>query len=103
MADNLFESCLLCSDASCGELSLNLGKPDFGVSGPEGWQFDADCGKGWVGSGGGITGGSESSPTCLIMGAPVVAIFEVERGELSVHQGSRSQGHQCCRFATNGC
>ena len=57
-----------------------------------------------VGSAGGvIAGGSESSPTRSIVGASVVAIVEVERGELSVHQRSRSQGHQCCRFATNGC
>ena len=47
-----------------------------------------------------IAGGSESLPTCSIMEASVVAIVEIERGELSVHQRSRSQGHQYCRFAT---
>ena len=45
-----------------------------------------------VGSAGGVTvGGSESSLTRSIVEGSVVAIVEGERGELSVHQGMRSQ------------
>ena len=30
-----------------GELCLDMGEPDFRVSGPKRWQFDADSGDGW--------------------------------------------------------
>ena len=31
------------SNATCTELSLNLGEPESGVLRPEGWQLDLDC------------------------------------------------------------
>ena len=34
------------------ELGLDLGKPDFRIGGPEGWQLDADSSDG---RGGGVT------------------------------------------------
>ena len=45
-ADDVLESRLLRGYAASCELGLELGEPDFGIGGPEGWQLDADCGDG---------------------------------------------------------
>ena len=46
-ADNVVELRLLRSDAASGELSLDLGEPNYGVRRPERWQLDADGCDGW--------------------------------------------------------
>ena len=99
VADNVVESCLLCSDALCGELSFDLGEPDFRVSRQKSGSLMLTAATVGVGSADGRTAGGSESPTHSIMEGSVVAIVKDER-ELSIHQGRRRQGHQCCRFAT---
>ena len=37
------------ANATQRELCLSLRKPDCRLSWPERWEFDCDCGSGWVG------------------------------------------------------
>jgi len=39
----MVEASLLCSDSPGVKLGLDLGEPDLGISGAEGWQLDANC------------------------------------------------------------